>query len=220
MPPRRVEETEERWLQVILLGKPADGLFAWTPANKQEIDGRGWYQVANGEFRVFYPPGIPGVTVTEERLPLDFNSAVMRLLTPEYGTLRECLNTYLSGYRHDFQAARMVSALSDGWKALSNLGLTGLDSDQANHILRRAYKRDPLLTDAFFEYETEGSKDAKNLFFHLFKMQGTEIADTNKTYAATAYFCPICNNLLSDNIEDLRAAHFVCPKCNERYWPS
>jgi hypothetical protein len=219
VPPRRVEETEEWWLQVILLGRPADGVFPWTPANNKEIAEPGWYQIAGGEFRAYYPPGIPGVTDTEGRLPLDFNAAVMELLSVENGTLRQGLNIHLSSYRHDQKEPRMVSALSDGVKALQNLGVKGIDRTQADRILRRAYGRDTALTDAFFVYETEASKDAAKLFAHLFKLKGQMIADMPDEYPANAYYCPHCNHLLSDNVETLRAAHFLCPACGERYWP-
>jgi hypothetical protein len=219
VPPRRVEETEEWWLQVVLLGRPADGIFPWTPANNKEIAEQGWYQIAGGEFRAFYPPGIPGVTDTETRLPLDFNAAVMELLSVDNGTLRQSLNIHLSSYRHEQKEPRMVSALSDGLKALPNLGVKGLDRAQADKILRRAYGRDTTLTDAFFVYETEASKDAAKLFAHLYKLKGQMIADTNDEYPANAYYCPYCNHLLSDNVETLRAAHFLCPACGERYWP-
>ena len=113
----------------------------------------------------------------------------------------------------------MVSALSDGVKALHNLGVKGLDRAQADQILRRAFGRDTALTDAFFVYETEASKDAAKLFAHLYKMAGQMIADTADEYPASAYYCPYCNHLLSDNVETLRAAHFFCPACGERYWP-
>ncbi|MCW3096380.1 MAG: hypothetical protein JWL77_1998 [Chthonomonadaceae bacterium] len=219
VPPRRVEETEEWWLQVILLGRPADGIFPWTPANNKEIAPEGWYQIAGGEFRAFYPPGIPGVTDTETRLPLEFNAAVMELLSVDNGTLRQGLNIHLSSYRHDHKEARMVSALSEGLKALPNLGVKGLDRAQADRILRRAYSRDTALTDSFFVYETEASKDAAKLFAHLYKMQGQMITDSNDEYPANAYYCPYCNHLLSDSVDALRAAHFVCPACGERYWP-
>ncbi len=219
VPPRRVEETEEWWLQVVLLGRPADGIFKWTPANNKEIPEEGWCQIAGGEFRVFYPKGIVGVTDTEKRLSLEFNTAVMQLLSPDYGTLHQCLKLRLSGYRDEVKEPRMVSVLSEGWKALPSLGVKGLDKLQADRILRRAYGRDTALTDAFFVYETEASKDAAKLFSHLFKMKGQVVADTSDEYTVNAYYCPHCNHLLSDNVPDLRAAHFTCPACRERYWP-
>ncbi len=219
VPPRRVEETEEWWLQVILLGRPADNVFKWTPANHKEIPGEGWYQIAGGEFRVFYPAGIPGVTDTEARIPLDFNDAIMQLLSVNYGTMRQGLKVHLSGYRHEVKEPRLVSALADGLKALPNLGVKGLDKGQADRILRRAYGRDTALADAFFVYETEASKDSAKLFSHLFKMEGDQIPESSGEYTASAYYCPHCNHLLSDNVEALRAAHFLCPACGERYWP-
>ncbi len=219
VPPRRVEETEEWWLQVILLGRPADGIFEWSPANRGEIAKEGWYQVAGSEFRVFYPQGVAGVTDTEARLPLDFNSAVMDLLSASYGTLRQCLNVHLSSFRSGQKEPRFVGALAEGWKAMNNLGVQGIDKTQANRILRRAYGRDPILADAFFVYETEASKNAGNLFSHLFKMKGQAMPDSTEEYPANAYYCPQCNILLSDNVEALRAAHFLCPRCGDRYWP-
>ena len=113
----------------------------------------------------------------------------------------------------------MVSALSEGVKALPNLGVKGIDRTQADKILRRAYGRDTALTDAFFVYETEASKDAAKLFAHLYKLKGQMMADSNDEYPANAYYCPYCNHLLSDSVETLRAAHFLCPACGERYWP-
>ncbi len=217
--PRRVDETEEWWLQVILLGRPSDGIFEWTPANRGEITADGWYQIANGEFRVFYPPGIPGVTDKEALLPLEFGDAVMRLLSDDYGTLRQCLSVRLAGYRDQVKEGRMVAALSEGRSALGSLGLKGLEKGHADRILRRAYGRDDGLADAFFTYETEASKDERRLFAHLFKMKGQSIPETGDEYPANAYYCPHSNSLLGDSVETLRAAHFVCPVCNERYWP-
>ncbi len=219
VPPRRVEETEEWWLQVILLGRQGDGVFGWTPSDRGEIGPEGWYQVAGSEFRVFYPRGVAGVTDTEARLPLDFSSAVMNLLSPSLGTLRQCLNVHLSAYRADRKEPRFVEALSEGLKALANLGVQGLDRVQADRILRRAYGRDPILADAFFVYETEGSRNAGNLFSHLYKLKGQIMPDSSDEFPANAYYCKSCNHLLSDNVETLRAAHFLCPRCGERYWP-
>ena len=217
--PRRVEETEEWWLQVVLLGKPQDGVLEWTPANKGEIEKEGWYQIGNGEFRVFYPAGVPGVTDTEERLPLDFSSAVMYLLSADYGTLRQCLSVRLGAYRDEYKEQRLVAALSEGRAAINNLGVKGIDRGQADRILRRAFGRDDGLADAYFIYETAASKDERRLFAPLYKMKGQMIPETSDEYPANAYYCPHCNHLLSDDIEALRAAHFLCPACGERYWP-
>jgi len=219
VPPRRVEETEEWWLQVILLGRPGDGIFQWTPADRGEIAKEGWYQVAGSEFRVFYPRGVAGVTDTEARLPLDFSSAVMNLLSPSMSTLRQCLNVHLSAFRSDQKEPRFVAALAEAWKALASLGVHGLDRVQADRILRRAYGRDPVLADAFFVYETEASSNARNLFSHLYKMKGQQMPDSMDEFPANAYYCPHCNHLLSDDVEVLRAAHFLCPRCGDRYWP-
>jgi len=143
----------------------------------------------------------------------------MNLLSATYGTLRQCLNVHLSSFRSSQKEPRFVGALAEGWKALNNLGVQGIDKQQANRILRRAYGRDPILADAFFVYETEASKNAGNLFSHLFKMKGQAMPDSTEEYPANAYYCPQCNILLSDNVEALRAAHFLCPRCGDRYWP-
>ena len=113
----------------------------------------------------------------------------------------------------------MVAALSEGRAALTSLGVKGLDKTQADRILRRAYARDDGLADAFFLYETEASKDERRLFAPLYKMKGQLAPETNEEYPANAYYCPHCTHLLSDSVEALRAAHFICPACGERYWP-
>ncbi len=219
VPPRRVEETEEWWLQLVLLGRPADGIFEWNPADRGEIKREGWYQVAGSEFRVFYPQGVAGVTETEARVPLDFNSAVMTLLSSSYGILRQCLNVHISQYRAEQKEARYVAALAEGVKSLGSLGLVGIDRRGADRILRRAFGRDPILADAYFVYETEASRNAASLFAHLYRLKGQMMPDSSEEYGANAYYCPHCNFLLSDSVEPLRAAHFMCPRCGDRYWP-
>jgi Tubulin like len=219
VPPRRVEETEEWWLQLVLLGRPADGIFEWNPADKGEIRREGWYQVAGSEFRVFYPQGVAGVTETEARVPLDFNSAVMTLLSPSLSLLRQCLNVYISQYRAEQKETRYVAALSEGAKNLNTLGVAGIGRKQADRILRRAFGRDPILADAYFVYETEASKNSSSLFAHIYRLKGQIMPDSSEEFGANAYYCPHCNFLLSDSVEPLRAAHFLCPRCGDRYWP-
>src|SRR5262249_25161264 len=110
IPPRQVETAEETWLLAVLLGRKADGVLADTPANRGEMDPQGWYQLAAGEFCVYYVPG-PDVSKKEERLPLLFSHAVALLLHPDYAALRRTLTMRFNEFVTQHGPERTVRAV-------------------------------------------------------------------------------------------------------------
>jgi len=220
IPPLQVETTEEAWLLAVLLGRPADGVLPWTPAAQGEIDPQGWYQIAAGEFCVYYVPG-PDVSKKEERLPLRFSDAVSLLLSPDYATLRRTLNMRFNEYSTRSGVERTVRAIDQALQSLDAFGLSDLDHAAADRILRRAYRRNDRLTRAFFDYKTENLAEKTAQFAHLYHRQGDPIPESGSVYPADAYYCPACHHALGATVEQLLEAMFLCPRCNtsERYWP-
>jgi hypothetical protein len=221
IPPSRVEATEEAWLLVMLLGRPADGMLIWTPANKKEIEPEGWYNLVAGEFSVIYPPGMLDVSDREARLPLAFPDAVAKLLSPEYASLRRSLTMRFSSYRDKWGDDRVVRVLDTAIDALDVFGVQGLDRRRAERVVRRAYRRNDGLTRAFFNYRTENMEKGRSEFAHLRHMQGDPIPGKNTRFPADGYYCPDCNHPLGADVQQLMDAMFHCPACggDERYWP-
>lgn len=220
-PPTKVETTEETWLLAVLLGRYADGMLEWTPANRGEIEPEGWYTIGGGEFRVFYPPGMLDVSEREARLPLSFTDAVAKLLTQDYAPLVRALNMRFTTYRDRWGDDRAVQVLDRALEALDVFGLTHIDRARAEKILRRAYRRNDNLTRAFFRSRTETMEKGRSEFAHLRRTQGEPIPGRNSTYPADGYYCPVCHHPLGADIQKLMDAMFLCPACNngERYWP-
>lgn len=220
IPPLQVETTEEAWLLTVLLGRPADGVLPWTPAARGEIDPQGWYQIAAGEFCVYYVPG-PDVSKKEERLPLKFSDAVSRLLSPEYATLRRTLNMRFNEYSTRCGADQAVRAVDQALQSLDAFGLSGLEFAAADRIIRRALRRNDGLTRAFFNYKTANLAEKTAQFAHLYHRQGDPIPESSSVYPADAYYCPVCHHVVGSSVEQLLEAMFLCPRCNtgERYWP-
>src|SRR5207237_1261863 len=132
-----------------------DGMLEWTPANRKEIEPEGWYTVASGEFRIFYPPGMLDVSDREARLPLAFTEAVAKLLSPDYATLKRSLNMRFNAYRDKWGDDRLVRAVDQAVNALDIFGATDIERRKAERIVRRAYRRNDSLTRAFFNFRTE-----------------------------------------------------------------
>jgi hypothetical protein len=220
VPARRVEETEEWWLMAVMLGRPLDNVLDWTPANNKEIDAEGWYQIANAQFRVFYPKGIPQISDSEAFLPLDFNEAVANLLTQDHATLRETLNMRVHSYRHERGDDRLVRTLDRALTAVHSLSLTGIDKKQADEILRRAYRREPALKRAFFDFKVADIAQGRAAFAHLWHLENTSLPDdSGNVYSVSAYYCPNCHAPLGKEPEDLYKSMFICNACKEEYWP-
>lgn len=225
VPPAHVETAAEAWLLVVLLGHPADQALPWLPASRGEIEPAGWYQLAAGEFRVFYPPGMPDVSEREAQLPRSFQAATARLMNPAFAVLRRTLSNRFSAYCASAPAPAGVSrAVSTATRALESLdifGLTDLTRAAADTILRRAFRRNDSLTRAFFDLRTQDLARQQAEFAHLYHMQGDPIAGKNTVYAANGYYCPVCNLFLGGTIQALLDGMFYCPACNsgQRYWP-
>jgi hypothetical protein len=221
VPPGRVETTEEAWLLAVLLGRQADGMLAWSPSNMKEIEPEGWYTITNGEFRVFYPAGMLDVSDRDARLPLSFPEAVAKLLTPEYAPLKRALNMRFNAYRDKAGDDRVVRVLDQALNALDIFGMTGIERQRADRIVRRAYRRNDSLTRAFFTFRTDNMEKGRAEFAHLRHIQGEPIVGKNSVYPADGYYCPDCNHPLGAEVQQLLDSMFLCPACNrdERYWP-
>jgi len=220
-PPAQVEATEEAWLLALLLGRPADGMMAWTPANKGEIEPEGWYTLSAGEFRVFYPPGMLDVSDREASLPNNFPEAVAKLLNPDYATLRRSLTMRFNAYRDKFTDDRAVRVIDTALSALDIFGAQDIERKRAEQIVRRAYRRNDSLTRAFFHFRTESMEKGRGEFAYLRHVQGEPIPGKSAAYPADGYYCPNCNYPLGSTVEQLLETMFLCPACSqgERYWP-
>ncbi len=220
VPPGQVEGTEEAWLLCALLGRPADAALPWLPSSQGEIDPGGWYQLVAGAFYVYYAPGADA-SERGETLPLSFPVAVAKLLTPEYALLRRTLTMRFSTYMEARGAGHMVRVVDQALKSLSVFGLGDLDAKAAERIVRRAYRRNDILTRAFFDYKTASLTNPAE-FAHLRRLQGMPIEDrAGQVYPSDGYYCPDCHHLLGGSIEKLLEEQFLCPRCNTgvRYWP-
>ena len=159
VPPGQVEKTEEDWLLVILLGRPANSALDWLPATRGEIDPEGWYQLAAGEFYVYYAPGCKS-SEKGGRLPLAFPVAIAKLLTPEYNLLRRTLNMRFTGFCDTQGHEGVVRTVDHALRSLTIFGVADLDARRADTVMRRAYRRNDALTRAFFDFRTENLKNA------------------------------------------------------------
>jgi hypothetical protein len=220
IPPSQVESTEEAWLFAALLGRPADAALPWLPATRGEIPGSGWYQLVGGEFYVLYAEGVEA-SEKGATLPLSFNAAVAKLLSPDYALLRRTLNVRFASYADKQGHRALIETMDQALKSLGIFGVADLDAKQAERIVRRAYRRNDALTRAFFDYKTANLKHPAE-FAHLWRLQGTPIEGrAAESYPSDGYYCPACHYLLGGSIEKLQEDQFLCPRCatGERYWP-
>jgi hypothetical protein len=220
IPPAQVEGTEEAWLIGALLGRPSDPAVAWLPATAGEIEPTGWYQLVSGEFYVFYAEGVDA-SERGAMLPLAFNAAIAKLLSPDYVQLRRTLGMRFASYCDQHSPAHAVRILDQALRSLVIFGLGELDARRSERILRRAYRRNEQLTRAFFEFKTQNLRNPAE-FAHLWRIQGTPIESrASEQYPSDGYYCPTCNYLLGGKLERLMEEHFLCPRCNtgQRYWP-
>ncbi len=218
-PPAEVESTEEAWALALVLGRQAEPGLPWLPASSGEIPATGWYQLVSGEFYVYFADGVDAA----ERggaLPLNFNTAVAKLLLPDNALLRRTLTVRFASYLDRAGADRLVRAVDQALRALSAFGVDQLDGRRAEQIVRRAYRRNDLLTRAFFDFRTEKLTNPAE-FAHLWRLQGAQIEGRNEAYASNGYYCPTCHYLLGGEIAKLLEEQFLCQRCNsgQRYWP-
>jgi hypothetical protein len=224
VPPTQVETAEEAWLLALLLGRPADPGLAWLPATRGEIEAEGWYQLVAGGYFVTYVEG-PDVSEPGATLPLAFNTAVAKLLisSPEYALIKRTLNLRFNAFCHNHGHANVVRTLDQAVRSMEVYGVRELDTRKADRLLRRAYRRNDGLTNAFFEYKTEGLTGTGAIaeFAHLRRLQGSPKEDGSGTYQNDGYYCPACHNYLGGDVQRLLDGQFRCPACNteERYWP-
>lgn len=221
VPPTRVEQTEEVWLLALLLGSRKDGILEWTPANRGEIDAKGWYQIQGGDYYVYHLEGNADVIGSDMRLPRQFSEAVSRLLIGDYAALRNTLSQRISAYAGKAGYDRLVRVVDEAVKSPSHFGLEGLDRPTAERIARRYYRRSDSLTRAFFEFKTENMDIGRSEFSYLWHRAGDHIEGSSETYLSDAYYCPKCRFALGKEVQDLLNGMFRCPSCNdgERYWP-
>lgn len=218
--PREVEQVEEHWLAVLLLGKGSEAGLEWLPSSLGQIDAEGWYSVQDGEYYVRYAPG-SDASERGLRLPLAFPAAVAKLLSSEYQLLRRTLAMRFTSFCDAQGPERVVRALDRAKRSLAVFSVADLQPADVDRIIRRAYRRNDGLSRAFFDYLTENAGDPAE-FAHRWKLQGMEIEVPGKsgTYGDNGYYCP-GGHWLGKSIEKLRDDQFLCRTCNngERYWP-
>jgi hypothetical protein len=220
IPPGQVETAEESWLFTILLGRPADASLPWLPATKGEIAKEGWYQLAGGEFYVYYAEGVDA-SERGATLPLTFGPAVAKLLLPDYALVRRTLNVRFASFYDTHGHTHLIQSVDLALKSLSMFGVGDLTVKEAEKIVRRAYRRNEALTRAFFELKTSNLKNPAE-FAHLWRLQGTPIEGrAAEVFPNDGYYCPTCTYYLGGTVQKLLEDQFLCPRCNtgERYWP-
>jgi len=118
---------------------------------------------------------------------------------------------------------RAVEVLDAGLDAIGILGLTGLDKSKAETILKRAYRRNMDMLDAYFYFCVQNQDPQKGTFQRLWRDKGRPLPGKEGGPAPVdAYYCPQ-GHLLGKEKEALRQARFQCPTCGDtgdrRYWP-
>jgi len=217
IPSAVVERVQEEWLLTILLGLPDDGLISFMPAAKGEIDKEGWYRIINGEFDLL--PLLGDTDSNHYTMPLEFTSAINNLIMTENAKISRRLSIRLSGYLHKVGAERFVEAVDLAYRALGIFAVKDIDMKRAEELIKRYYRRNGTLAGAFFDYSTKTDKDIASQFAHLYHHKEDPIGEGKGVFAADAYYCPKCNNLLGNKLSALHDAMFICPVCGERYWP-